>query len=774
MADPVSTVVDPDQAGTPGLDDTDVAALQQAGDALFRRLVDGVLDYAIFLLSPRGTIVSWNAGARRIKGYEASEAIGRHFSIFYTPEALATGWPDEELRRAAEDGRFEDEGWRVRKDGTRFWANVIITRISGADGRLLGFSKVTRDLTERREHERRLQDSERNLRLLVEGVQDYAIFTLDPDGVITSWNQGAERIKGYSAAEAIGKHFSMFYPPQAVAARWPQEELQRAKTFGRFEDEGWRVRKDGTRIWANVVITAIVDAQGALLGYSKVTRDLTERRRHEEELKERERNFRLLIDGVKDHAMFLLDRNGRIRTWNVGAQRMLGFSTDEALGRDLSSLYTEHDQASGRPTVELAAATDAGAFRAEGWRQRADGTTFWAEVSTTALLDDARRLQGFVQIVRDLTERRRVEALETEGRRINEFIALLSHELRNPLAPIQNAVAVLGKVADTAETKWCADVIRRQAGHMKRLVDDLLDVSRITSGKIRVEKKPLDLNAVVGMAVDAMRGTATERGHTLTMQAAPQPMRLLGDATRLNQVVVNLLVNAVKFTPPNGRIHVAVEQRDAMACVQVIDNGIGMSESLLRHAFEPFVQGSGALDRPEGGLGIGLTLVKSIVELHGGTVAVASRGPGHGSTVTLSLPFPDDAPKPNAARARTAPKVPPKKVLIVDDNRDSADSLALLMRIDGHEVHVAADGEEALALAEQLQPDVVLLDIGLPKMNGYEVARRLRRLRWAHGVRLIALTGYGQHDDRRASSEAGFEQHLIKPIDPADLSRIIG
>jgi PAS domain S-box-containing protein len=770
VADPVPSL----EAGDAATRDTDFVALQQAGDTIFKRLVDSVLDYAIFLLSPRGTIVTWNAGAQRIKGYTASEAIGRHFSMFYTPEALATGWPDEELRRAAEEGRLEDEGWRVRKDGSRFWANVIITAIVGPEARLLGYAKVTRDLTDRREHEQHLQESERNLRLLVEGVQDYAIFTLDPRGFITSWNIGAERIKGYSAAEAIGQHFSMFYPPQAVAARWPQEELQRAKTFGRFEDEGWRLRKDGSRIWANVIITAIVDEQGTLLGFSKVTRDLTERRRHEQELQERERNFRLLVDGVKDHAMFLLDRNGRIRTWNVGAQRVLGHSAEEAIGRDLSALFTEHDQASGRPTVELAASAETGAFRAEGWRQRADGTTFWAEVSTTALFDDMRRLQGFVQIVRDLTERQRVEALETEGRRINEFIALLSHELRNPLAPIQNAVAVLGKVADKPEMKWCVDVIGRQAAHMKRLVDDLLDVSRITSGKIKIERKLLDLNAVAALAVDAMRGSASERGHALVLQAAPQPLMVLGDATRLNQVLVNLLVNALKFTPPNGQIRVLVDQRGVGACVQVIDNGIGMSESLLRHAFEPFVQGAGALDRSEGGLGIGLTLVKSIVELHGGSVAAASRGPGHGTTVTLSLPLPHQESNDAPAEASSERETRPKKVLVVDDNRDAADSLAMLLRIEGHEVHVAADGTEALTLAEGLRPDVVLLDIGLPHMDGYEVARRLRRSHRGDEMRLIAVTGYGQRDDMRSSTEAGFEHHLTKPIDAGEVSRIIG
>ena len=618
-----------------------------------------------------------------------------------------------------------------------------------------------------------LKTGDEIFRRLVEGVQDYAIFLLSPQGTIVSWNAGAQRIKGYSAAEAIGRHFSIFYTPEALATGWPDEELRRATADGRLEDEGWRVRKDGTRFWANVTITAVRDRGGQLVGFSKVTRDLTERREHERRLADSERNLRLLVDGVKDHAMFLLDPAGRIRTWNAGAQRVLGFGANEALGRDVTVLYTQHDQSAGRPAVELAAA-QAGSHRAEGWRQRADGTTFWAEVATTPLLDDAHRLQGFVQIVRDLTERLRVEALETEGRRINEFIALLSHELRNPLAPIQNAVGMLGKVAGSPEVRWCADVIGRQAGHMKRLVDDLLDVSRITSGKIKIECKPLDLGTVVAQAVDSMRGSAAERGHTLTLAAPEEPLMLMGDATRLNQVMTNLLVNALKFTPDHGHIQVTVERRGAAAHVQVSDDGIGMSEALLRHAFEPFVQGAGALDRPEGGLGIGLTLVKSIVELHGGSVAAASGGTGQGSTVTLSLPLSGDPAHAEAPPAAVAAQGRARKVLLVDDNRDSADSLALLLRLEGHEVHAAHDGEEALALARQLQPHVVVLDIGLPKLDGHEVARRLRAMQWPHPLCLIAVTGYGQHDDLLASAEAGFDHHLVKPIDPVDLARLIG
>jgi PAS domain S-box-containing protein len=262
----------------------------------FRLLVRSVQDYAIFLLDPGGRISSWNAGAERIKGYAAGEIIGQHFSVFYPPEDVAAGKPDRELEVAAEQGRLEDEGWRVRKDGSRFWANVVITALLDEQGRLRGFGKVTRDVTERRAAELALQESEERFRLLVQNVQDYGIFMLDRGGRISSWNAGAERIKGYAAGEIIGQHFSVFYPPEDVAAGKPDRELEIAVDQGRLEDEGWRVRKDGTRFWANVVITALFDKEHRLQGFGKVTRDMTERRNAEQALRERRRLVGHLVD----------------------------------------------------------------------------------------------------------------------------------------------------------------------------------------------------------------------------------------------------------------------------------------------------------------------------------------------------------------------------------------------------------------------------------------------------------------------------------------------
>lgn len=743
---------------------------------MFRRLVQGVTDYAIFLLTPEGNIASWNAGAERIKGYTPEEAIGRHFSMFYAEEAVQRGWPQEELRRATALGRFEDEGWRVRKDGSQFWANVVISAVTDEEGRLLGFSKVTRDLTERREQERRLQESEEHLRLLIEGVQDYAIFSLDEHGVISSWNLGAQRIKGYSAQEAIGQHFSIFYPPEAVAAGWPKEELRRAALYGRYEDEGWRVCKNGSRIWANVVITAIRDRSGKLLGFSKVTRDTTQRRMQQEQLKEREENLRSLVENVKDHAMFLVGVDGRIKTWNTGAQRVFGYIANDVVGQSAAKLYAAEHNESPALRADLSAVGAAGFSLAEGWRQRSDGSTFWAETSLTALYDTRGQVRGYTHIVRDLTERKRVEKLEAEGRRISDFIAMLSHELRNPLAPIRNAVSVLGSANNNPSTSWCVDMIGRQVSVLTDLIDDLLDVSRVTSGKIRIEPKLLELNTLLGVTLDSMRAIVTDHQHVLVAKPALLPVPVMGDSTRLTQLISNLVTNAAKYTPAGGRIEVSLRVDGKVAILQVADNGIGMSESLLQTAFDPFVQGERSLSRSEGGMGIGLTLVRRIAELHGGSVAAASAGPGKGSTITVTLPVAD--PAQLAQQQKEAPAAAPvpslsRRVLLVDDNRDAAESLAMLLRIHGHEVQVAYDGQQALDFATSLAPAVVLLDIGLPGMNGLEVCKRIRALPFGGKIRVVALTGYGQGSDREASRQAGFDSHMVKPVDVDALLRTL-
>ena len=400
----------PRKRTTPHFATPDLAAPFRTSEDLFRLMVENVKDYAIFMLDVRGRVASWNAGAERIKGYSAKEIIGQHFSRFYPPEDVQARKPERELQVAAAEGRCGDEGWRIRKDGSRFWASVAITALRGADGELLGFGKVTRDLTQRHEMERALRETDQRFRLIVEGAKEYALLMLDPKGRVVSWNAGAERLKGYHAEEIVGQHHSRFYPPEDVRAGKPERALQQALVEGQWEDEGWRVRKDGSRFWANVIITPLHDAQGTPLGFAKLTRDLTERRRAEAVLRQNEERLRLMVDSVKDYAIIMLDREGRVISWNAGAERTKGYRAEEILGRHFSRFYPPEDVAQGKPEWELERAMRDGQFEDEGWRVRKDGSRFWANVVITPVRDAQQVLVGFAKVTRDATERRRAEA----------------------------------------------------------------------------------------------------------------------------------------------------------------------------------------------------------------------------------------------------------------------------------------------------------------------------------------------------------------------------
>jgi PAS domain S-box-containing protein len=603
-------------------------------------------------------------------------------------------------------------------------------------------------------------------RKLVDAVQDYAIFLLDREGHIVSWNRGAQRLKGYAAAEIIGRHFSVFYPPEAVERRWPQQELKMVQESGRLEDEGWRVRKDGTRFWADVVITAMHDESGALCGFSKVTRDLTERRRREETLRQSEERFRLLVEGVRDYAIFMLDPDGRIASWNSGAQRIKGYKAQEIIGRHFSAFYPQEAIAKKWPEQELAMAREQGRFEDEGPRLRKDGTPFLANVVITPLYDRDGMLIGYAKVTRDLTDRKRVEALEKTERQTHEFLAMLAHELRNPLAPISNALHLLAlKPAADPTEQWVRDVLVRQAGQMTRLVDDLLDVSRITREAIPLNRQPLDVRRVVRAAVDGSMQWMQARGHTLSVELAEaQALTVMADETRLTQVVQNLLHNAAKYTPDGGQVTVSARREGGEVLIGVKDNGIGMDADLLHSAFDLFKQGEQALHRPQGGLGVGLALVQRLVRLHGGTVQARSAGIGQGSELIVRLPCTDAAARSVAPpQARSAST--PRRVLVIDDNDDAANALRLLLENEGHDVKVAHDGVSGLALAREYKPEYLLLDIGLPRLSGYEIAASVRGDPVFKDTTIVAITGYGQLHDRARTAAVGFDHHLTKPVE---------
>ena len=604
---------------------------------------------------------------------------------------------------------------------------------------------------------------------LVQSIEDYAIFLLDPTGHIVSWNAGAQKLKGYAAHEIIGQHFSRFYCAEAVARGWPAYELQQAALTGRFEDEGWRVRKDGTTFWCNVVITAVRNEAGVLTGFAKITRDLTAQREYLEALRQSEERFRLLVDNVKDYAIFMLDPDGYVVSWNAGAARIKGYTRKEIVGRHFSTFYTREEAAAGKPARELAIARQLGRVEDEGWRVRKDGTTFWANVNITAVYDESNQLRGFAKVTRDLTERREREELERSGYRLRKFLATLAHELRNPLAPVRNAIGVMQLEAGMSPTlARSRDLIDRQVTHLTRLVDDLLDVGRIMSDKVELRLARVDLAEVVARATEAARPFTDSRAQSVVTHMPAEPLIVSGDTTRLVQVLQNLLHNASKFSPSGSRIEIFGRVEYHMAVLEVRDRGRGIPVRSLDAIFELFVQEKNGQSLGEGGLGIGLTLCKSLIEMHGGSIIASSEGEGCGSSFTLSLPLaaaPSEAQPDQAGVACAA--VSPLRILLVDDNRDSADSLAMLFELKGHEVRIAYDGAQALDVAPRLVPHLALIDLAMPKMDGFATLAGLREMPALAGTVFAAMTGFGHASDRERTQAAGFDAHLVKPVDLA-------
>jgi len=486
--------------------------------------------------------------------------------------------------------------------------------------------------------------------------------------------------------------------------------------------------------------------------------------------------FQLLVGSIRDYAIFMLDLKGHVATWNTGAERLKGYTAGEIIGRHFSTFYPDDDAEEpkfAKCERELEIAARDGRFEDEGWRIRKDGTQFWANVLISPVRDKHQRLVGFSKVTRDLTERKRSEeeraarlAAEHANQTKDQFLAMLGHEMRNPLAPIVTALQLI-KLRGDPRSEREYQIIERQVSHMIRLVDDLLDVSRIASGKIELKRKHFDVRDAVAKAIEVAGPLLEQRGHHFVVKSPQRPLIVDGDEARLTQVFTNLLTNAAKYTEPDGHILVSVRQNGDQVVVEVRDDGIGIDKDLLPRLFELFVQGAQSTERAAGGLGLGLTLVRSLVKLHGGTIDARSDGPGLGSSFTVGLPVVErSAAEPSEPLAAAfSPVRNRQRILIVDDNEDARMLLSDMLAAIGHEVRSAGDGPEALEVIKDFTPEVAILDIGLPAMDGYELATRLRATMQETTPRLIALSGFGQAADQQRSRSAGFDRHLVKPVE---------
>ncbi|AZO31040.1 MAG: PAS domain S-box protein [Mesorhizobium sp.] len=625
--------------------------------------IDAVADYAIYTLDADGYITGWNAGAEKIKGYAASEILGQHFSRFFTIEDQANAVPERMLAAARADGRYEAEGWRVRKDGTRFWSNAVVQRVVDQNGVFLGYAKITRDITERVAAHETLLQSERRFRILVDGVVDYAIYMLDPSGMITNWNAGAERLKGYTADEIIGQHFSKFYPREERAKGTPLRVLETAARDGRYEGEGWRVRKDGSRFWASAVVHPIRDDAGRLEGFAKVTRDITERRAAHEALRESERQFRLLVSGVTDYALYMLDLNGLVTSWNAGAERIKGYTANEIIGQHFSRFYTEHDRAAGLPARALYMATREGHFEIEGHRVRKDGSLFWANVVIDTIRDERGEPIGFAKITRDITDRRDAEIAlrQAQAQRahaqkmdaLGQLTGSIVHDFNNLLTVVDSYVRKVKKAGADPEMKRATESVELTLERGAALTRQLLAFSRKQSARSELVSLAERVEAVRGMVAGSIR-----RAVKLVAAVGPDIWPVSVDPGELELGLVNIVFNARDAMPEGGLITITAENmqlsRDDSAAglegefvaMRVTDTGIGIAPDVLPQVFEPFFTTKG----PEKGTGLGLAQVYGFAQQSGGAVTIDSEV-DKGTTVTIYLPRADMATALQSAEA---------------------------------------------------------------------------------------------------------------------------
>jgi PAS domain S-box-containing protein len=776
---------------------------EQRVGAVVNHVIDGIIT-----IDEDGVVQSVNLAVEKLFGYGASEIIGRNIRVLMPREYQAEDEQTLVSYFRSSDAKGSDVGREVigrRKDGSTFLMDLAVSEFQDEDHRYS--TGIVRDITERKRIEHALRRERELLQTILDRIP-VMLTVYEPDARVLRLNPHFEKVIGWSVRETAGiSLMEECYPDRAY-----REQVRR---FMDSCDNGWmdicmRTRSGASveTSWANVRLS---DQTQLGIGI-----EITERKRAEETLRRNEARMRLLWEAAET-LLHADDPNAMLRSVfakiapHLQLDAYLNFLVEEK-GDALRLASSEGIPAEiaqriarlefGQPVCGAVAiqrepmvasfsglATDSAAemikslgFRVHACNPLMAGDAFLGTLSFASRSRDTFEpaelefLQTISQYVTIAYERLRlIQQLREADRRKDEFLATLAHELRNPLAPIRNALQLWSMAeGDADQVAQARSIMERQFEQMVHLVDDLLDISRITRGKLELRMQHVSLEAIVRNAVETAQPVITASAHELAVVLPPEPIYLEGDAVRLAQVFSNLLNNAAKYTERGGRIWLTAERQGEAVVVSVRDTGIGISEKNIPNLFKMFSQVEPGLGRSQGGLGIGLSLVRGIVEMHGGTIDALSAGPEQGSEFIVRLPVAAEATqRPSGSQGNSKHRGPSRRILVVDDNRDAADSLSSFLQMLGHEPRTSYDGAEALEAAEMFRPEIVLLDIGLPKMNGYEVARKLRENSWGRDLILIALTGWGMEEDRKRAFEAGFDHHLTKPADLEVLRKLL-
>ncbi len=805
-------------------------------DRHYRQIVESAIDYAIVGTDVQGRIVSWSAGARSLLGWAADEMLGQTLHRLFTPEDVASGVPEREMACAQRAGSAADERWHLRRGGERFWASGQLMPLKDEGGALTGFVKIVRDRTQHQLADARLRQlnetlnaSEQRLQLALD-VGGMGVWQANLRTREVVWWPGMAEIHGLppgSAPLGPSEYPRLIHPEDRD--RVLQAVRDSVAQRGSASIEYRVLWPDGSVHWMEARSKLFLDDHGEPWAVAGVCLDLTRRKRVESDLRflaeasgelagltdyqsTLDRIAHLAVPEFADWCMVdMLAEGGGLERVAVahanprqehlarelhrrfppdpsriaGAGPLNVLRTGEA--ERIPEISSELLDRAVAQTEYLSALRALGVHSYIGVPLAVRGKTLGVITFVTG--ESHRRYsRRDLALAEDLARRAAVaienamlvRALQESDRAKDVFLATLAHELRNPLAPVWNGLTIIARAPhDTDRVVKMAGMIERQVGQLTRLVDDLLDVSRINRGKIELKEVSCDLGAILRSAIETSRPHIESARHGLALRLPNEPLDLKGDPVRLAQVFANLLNNASKYTPPGGQIDVEVEVTRQWLIVRVRDTGEGIPPDMLGKVFGLFTQITHPAERRQGGLGIGLSLVDGLVRLHGGIVEARSAGPGQGSEFIVRLPRPerphrsaaaDDTDGTRPVPLETAPA--PSRILVVDDNVDGAATLAELLRMMGCEVRLANDGASAIAAIIETTPDVVLLDIGLPDINGYEVARRVRAMRELPQPRLFALTGWGQEQDKRLAAQAGFDDHWTKPVDPSRLQQL--